>query len=122
VKVEASVDGGPETSAALIAFATAMENDAVAAAQAAAIVAGVAGGSAPVRTGALAASYGVQDTYVVNPLQYAGPIEYGVPDLGMAPQFVVTNAWESSAGQVEAVYSTWAAEQARAVGLEATSE
>ena len=122
MKIEASVEGGPETAAALLGFAAAAGNDAVAAAQAAAIVAAVAGGNAPVRTGALAASYGVQDTYIVNPLQYAGPIEYGVPSLGMAPQYVVRDAWESSAAQIEAVYSEWLAAQGRALGLEARSE
>lgn len=119
-RVEATVEGGPETAKALIDFAERAANDAEAAAQAGAIVAGVAGSLAPVATGALAGSYGVQDTYVVNPLQHAGPIEYGTDR--MAPQYVVQNAWENSAAQVEAVYSAWLAAQGSAVGLESKVE
>lgn len=119
-KIEAEVTGGPETAKALIDFATRAENDAEAAAQAGAIVAGVAGSLAPVATGALAGSYGVQDTYIVSPLQYAGPIEYGTDR--MAAQYVVRNAWENSAGQIESVYSAWLAAQGSAVGLESKVE
>jgi len=113
-----TVTGIPETKAALNAFGERAANDVEVAGQAAAIVAAAASVRAPVRTGALAASYGVEERYVVNPLPYAGPIEFGVPDLGMAPQFVIGGAMESSAEQVAIMYADWLAIQADAVGLE----
>ena len=118
-KVEATVEGGPETAAALTAFAARIEADTQGPAKAAAIVAGIAGSLAPVLTGALAASYGVQDVYVVNPLQYAGPIEYGTDR--MAAQYVVTNAWESAGAQVVDAFEQVYAQDAKALGFETST-
>ena len=119
MKIDASIEGEAETKAALAAFADRAATDTEAAAKAAAVVAGTAGGLAPVRTGALAASYGVQDTYVVNPLPYAGPIEYGTAI--MPAHNVVGQAWEASGAQVVEVYEQVYAENARALGFETTT-
>ena len=119
MKIDADIQGEAETKAALAAFAARAEQDTEAAAKAAALVAGVAGGLAPVRTGALAASYGVQETYVVNPLPYAGPIEYGTDRMGA--QYVVQNAWDAAAAQVVEAYEQVYAANAKALGFETTS-
>lgn len=118
-KIEATVEGGPETAAALTAFAARVEADTQGPAKAAAVVASVAGSTAPVLTGALAGSYAVQDTYVVNPLQYAGPIEYGTDR--MTGQFVVHNAWESAGAQVVDAFEQVYAADAKALGFDTTS-
>lgn len=117
--ITGSVEGEAETAAAFVALAARAENDAEAAARAAAIVAAAAGGFAPVATGALAASYGVQDRFVVNPMPYAAFVEYGTAMI--RPAFAVGQAWDTQAGAIEAVYAAWMAEQARSVGFDATS-
>jgi hypothetical protein len=113
-----TVTGIPETKAALAAFGERAANDTEVAGQAASIVAAAASVRAPVLTGALAASYGVSERFVVNPLPYAGPVEFGVPELGMEPRFVIGGAMEASAEQVAQMYAEWLAAQAGAVGLE----
>jgi hypothetical protein len=118
-KITAEVEGGPETQAALAAFAAKAEQDTEAAAKAAAVVASAASSLAPVRTGALAASYTVADVYVVNPLPYAGPIEYGTDR--MAAQNVVHNAWEAAGPQVVEAYEQVYAANAKALGFETTN-
>lgn len=117
-KIEAEISGEAETKAAFAAFASWAEQDTAAAAQAAAAVASTAGGLAPVRTGALAGSYGVEDVYVVNPLPYAGPIEYGTAI--MPAHNVVGQAWEAAGSQVVAVYESAYVAQGRALGFEVT--
>lgn len=118
-EVTGSVEGVEETQAAFLALAARAGNDQEAAAKAAAVVAAAAGPLAPRLTGALAASYGVEDRFVVNPLPYAGFVEYGAN--GVAPSYVVGRAWDTQAATIEAVYAEWLAGQARAEGFEATS-
>ena len=117
--ITGSVEGVEETQAAFLALAAQAANDQEAAAKAAAIVAAAAGPLAPYVTGALAASYGVQDRFIVNPTAYAGFVEYGTRQMPGA--FVVGRAWDTSASAIEAAYSEWLASQARAIGFEATS-
>lgn len=114
-----TVTGIEETNAALAAFGERAANDLEIAGQAAAIVAAAAGAGAPVRTGALAAGYGVVERYVNNPVEYAPFVEFGTDR--MAPQYVITNAMEASTEQVAAMYAEWLATQADAVGLEGSS-
>jgi len=111
-----TVTGIPETKAALNALGERAANDAEVATQAAGIVAAAARVSAPVRTGLLAASYAVEERYVVNAIEYAPFVEFGTDR--MAPQAVITNAMEASAEQVAIMYADWLATQADAVGLE----
>jgi hypothetical protein len=115
-----TVTGVPETQAALAAFGDRAANDAEIAAQAAGVVAAAAQAAAPVRTGLLAGSYGVQDRYVVNPVEYAPFVEFGTDR--MAPHYVITNAMEASVEQVGQMYAEWLAQQAGAVGFDAKSE
>lgn len=119
MKIKGEVVGEAETKAAFNALASRMETDA-AASQAATVVANAAGGLAPVRTGLLAASYGVQEAFVINPLPYAAAIEYGVPSKGMAPAYVIRTAFDNAGEQVVDVYERWIVQQATAVGLEAS--
>lgn len=120
MKITGEVVGEAETKQAFNALASRVENDQAAAAKAASVVAAAAGGLAPVRTGLLAASYGVQDVYVINPLPYAAPIEYGVPSKGMAPQYVIRTAFDNAGEQVVEVYEQWIVQQAGAVGIDAS--
>jgi HK97 gp10 family phage protein len=115
-----TVTGIPETKAALAAFGERASNDAEVATQAAGIVAAAARVSAPVRTGLLAASYTVEERYVVNPIEYAPFVEFGTDRV--APQAVITNAMEASAEQVAQLYAEWLAQQAGQLGFEAKSE
>jgi hypothetical protein len=121
VKTSVDIQGQAETEAAFKDLATRVENDAEAATKVASLVAGKASQFAPVRTGLMAGSYGVQDRYVVNVAPYAGFVEYGVPSLEMAPQNTVQRAFEASSEQIEKVYSQWIAREASAVGLESNS-
>jgi hypothetical protein len=115
-----TVTGIEETNAALAAFGDRAANDLEIAGQAAAIVAAAAGAGAPVRTGALAAGYGVVERYVNNPVEYAPFVEFGTDR--MVPQYVITNAMEASTEQVAAMYAEWLANQAQQVGFESKSE
>lgn len=119
MKPEVTVTGVPETQAALNAFGERAANDAEVANQAAQLVAGAARVAAPVRTGTLAAGYGVEDRYVVNPTDYAPFVEFGTDR--MVAQNVIGGAMEASAEQVGQMYAEWLAGQADAVGLEGTS-
>ena len=115
-----TVTGVDETVAALNAFAERAANDIEVAGQAAAVVAAAAQAGAPVRSGALAAGYGVVERYVSNPVDYAPFVEFGTER--MAPQYVITNAMEASADQVAQMYADWLAQQGSAAGFEAKSE
>jgi hypothetical protein len=121
MKIDAEVIGEAEVKAAFNNLASRVETDTQAATKTAAIVASKAGSLAPVRTGALASSYGVEDVYVISSVSYAVYIEYGAPARGMAPQYIVQQAFDTSAEQIEQVYSQWIASEAKSVGLEATS-
>ena len=121
MKITGEVVGAAETQAAFNNLASRVENDAAAATKVAGVVAGKAGSFAPIRTGFLAGSFGVQDVFVISDAPYAGYVEYGVPSLGMAPQYMVQQAFETSAGEIDAVYSDWIASEAKAMGFEATS-
>lgn len=121
MKVTGEVTGEAETKAAFNKLATRIANDVEAASKVAGVVASKAGGYAPIRTGLLAGSFGVSDRYVINDAPYAGYVDQGVPSLGMAPQFMVKQAFESSADQIDAIYSQWIASEATSVGIEATS-
>lgn len=121
MKITGEVEGEAETKAAFISLASKIENDAVAATKAATVVANAAGSLAPVRTGALASSYGVQESYIISSVPYAVYIEYGAPARNMSPQYIVEKAFELSAAPVEDVYSQWIAGEAKSVGFEATT-
>lgn len=111
-----TVTGIEETNAALAAFGERAANDAEVAGQAAALVAAAAGVAAPVRSGLLAGSYGVEDRYVVNPIEYAPFVEFGTER--MAAQHVIGGAMEANVEQVGIMYAEWLAAQADATGLE----
>jgi len=121
MKITGEVTGEAETKAAFNNLASRVVNDVEAASKTAGIVASKAGSFAPVRTGLLAASFGVQDRFVINDVPYAGYVEHGVPSLGMAPQYMVRQAFESSADQIDAIYSQWIASEAKSAGIEATT-
>ena len=121
MKVHADIQGQAETEKAFTNLASRVTNDAEAASKVASIVANKAAQFAPVRTGLMAGSYGVQDRYVVNDTAYSGYVEHGVPSLGMVPQNTVKQAFETSADQIEQIYSQWIAKEATSVGLESTS-
>jgi hypothetical protein len=114
-----TVTGIEETNAALAAFGERAANDAEVAGQAAALVAAAAGVAAPVRSGLLAGSYGVEDRYVVNPIEYAPFIEFGTDR--MAAQHVIGGAMEASAEQVGIMYAEWLTAQADAAGLDGST-
>ena len=118
MKITGEVTGAAETKAAFTTLASRVENDTVAASQAATIVANAAGGLAHSRTGLLAASYGVQEAFVINPLPYAAAIEYGVPFKGMGPQYVIRTAFDNAGEQVVDVYEQWIKQQATSVGID----
>lgn len=120
MKITGEVQGEAETKTAFNKLASQVVNDAEAAAKVAILVAGKASNFAPIRTGLLAASYGTQDRYVINTAPYSGYVEHGVPSLGMAPAFTVKQAFETSAAEIDAIYSQWIAGKATAVGIEAT--
>ena len=121
MKITGEVIGAKETQAAFNRLASRIESDATAATKTAAVVAAKAGMLAPVLTGALAGSYGVEDVNVVSSVPYAIYIEYGAPARNMTPQYVVQEAFEASAAQIEEVYSQWIASEARSAGFEATT-
>jgi hypothetical protein len=114
-----TVTGIEETNAALAAFGERAANDAEVAGQAAALVAAAAGVAAPVRSGLLAGSYGVEDRYVVNPIEYAPFVEFGTDR--MAAQHVIGGAMEANVEQVGIMYAEWLATQADAAGLDGST-
>jgi hypothetical protein len=121
VKITGEVEGSEQTQAAFNELADKVKNDAPAASQVAAIVAGKAGSFAPIRTGLLASSFGVQDRYIVNSAPYSGYVEYGVPSLGMAPMYMVQQAFDVSVAEIDNAYSQWIASEAKSSGFEAQS-
>ena len=121
MKITGEVIGEKETQAAFASLATKVETDTQGATKAAAVVASKAATLAPVRTGVLAGSYGVEDVNVISSAPYAVYIEYGAPARNMAPQYVVQQAFETSAAQIEQVYSQWIASTATSIGFEATT-
>ena len=113
-----TVEGVAETQAAFTAFAKRAAKDEEPATAGGQLVAPAASALAPVRTGALAAAYAVRKRYVVNRLPYAGPVEFGQPARGIAPQFPLTEALDANAAAIEDIYASWIAEQAAAAGFD----
>lgn len=112
------ITGVDETNAALKAFGGAVAKDTEAARKVAELIARGARGNAPVLTGELAASYRVQDQYVVNDVSYATFVEYGTWKTDA--QYPIRDAAESSMEQAEQIYSDMAIQKAREQGFDTT--
>jgi hypothetical protein len=105
------VDGAAETQRDLAQLRDQVSRSGEADGEAAQLVANVARGIGPNRSGALAGSYAgwpMRDRAEVrSSLPYAGVIEQGWPGHNIAAQRRVQRAFERSTAQVEAIYSRW---------------
>jgi hypothetical protein len=105
---QVTITGQEETRRSLRQLRAELENLADAHKAAAGVLAGAIGAAAPHRTGALASSFvgsgSRQGAEVSSSLDYAGPVNYGVPRRGIAPTNYVQRAASSSESKVGDTY------------------
>jgi hypothetical protein len=110
-----TVTGVPETVAKFDRLGQLVEDDAAPANQAAQVAASAASSFAPVLTGELASMYQASERFVINPLSYAGFVEYGAR--GVAPMFPIHRGLDATLDETERIYQQFVEDQIRKAGL-----